>query len=181
LLDDHGSGGRSRDIFHFLSGNIANVAPVVGFIKKSTSQCTENARDTAGRAFFSFSLAPRIPRAYKETVSSLSSGGSHESTGLRSASKLSTPLLRCESRTNRLKPNSLVKRRSKRKKRALIEGSLCFCRLHSNLDAVSPRFEVDPSYSSYALSGALLLRRLMRGVLVFPAMLLRVVAPVVML
>jgi hypothetical protein len=49
-------------------------------------------------------------------VSSSSSGGLHESTGLRSARQLSTPLLRCESRTNRLKANPLVKRRSKRKR-----------------------------------------------------------------
>ncbi len=87
-----------------------------GSFWKSTSQSAENARDTRGFVFFFFSLAPRIPRAYKEIVSSWSSGGLHESTGLRSTSKLNTPLLRCESRTNRLKANPLAKRRSKRKK-----------------------------------------------------------------
>jgi len=95
--------------------------------EKSTSQSTENARDTPGCGLLFFSLAPRISRAYKQFVSSWSSGGLHESTGLRSARQLSTPLLRCESRTNRLKANPLAKRRSKRKKRALNEGPLCFC------------------------------------------------------
>src|SRR5260221_12011407 len=71
-----------------------------------------------------FSLAPRNSRAYNETMSSWSSGGLHESTGLRSARQLNTPLLRCESRTNRLNANPLVKRHSKRKKRALMEGPL---------------------------------------------------------
>jgi len=79
-----------------------------------------------------------------------------------------------------LKSNSLVKRRSKRTKRALIEGSLCFRRLDFRLDAVSPRFEVYLSFSSHAQSGALLLRRLMRSVLVFPAMLFGMVVPVMM-
>jgi len=48
------------------------------------------------------------------------------------------------------------------------------------LDAVSPRFEVYLSFSSHAQSGALLLRRLMRSVLVFPAMLFGMVVPVMM-
>src|SRR5580700_4674786 len=95
-------------------------------VRKSTGQSAENARDTSGLVFMFFSLAPRVSRAYKHAVSSLSSGGLHESTGLRSARKLSTPLLRCDSRANRLKFNLLAKRCSKRKKRALMEGSLCF-------------------------------------------------------
>ena len=94
--------------------------------KKSTRQSAENERDIPDFIFQFFPLAPRITRAYKGIVSSWSSGGLHESTGLRSARKLSTPLLRCESRTNRLKPDPLVKRRSKRKKRALMEGPLTF-------------------------------------------------------
>src|SRR5258708_12544516 len=93
--------------------------------KKSTGQSAENAQDTCGCIFLLFSLAPRIPRAYKQIVSSERYGGLHESTGVRGARELSTPLLRCESRSNWLKSNLLAKRRSKRKKRALIEGPLC--------------------------------------------------------
>src|ERR1700719_1782301 len=92
--------------------------------KKSTSQSGENGRDTPGFVFFFFSLAPRISRAYKQFVSSLSSGGLHESTGLRSAGKLSTPLLGCESRATWLNLNLLAKRCRKRKKRAFREGPL---------------------------------------------------------
>ena len=113
-----------RDRFSMCDYSSARMSTEPNASKKSTSQCAENGRDTLGRVFIFFSLAPRNPRAYKKTVSSWSSGGLHESTGLRSARQLSTPLLRCESRTNRLKANPLVKRRSKRKKRALIEGPL---------------------------------------------------------
>ena len=89
-----------RDRFSMCDYSSARMSTEPNASKKSTSQCAENGRDTLGRVFIFFSLAPRNPRAYKKTVSSWSSGGLHESTGLRSARQLSTPLLRCESRPN---------------------------------------------------------------------------------
>ena len=163
----HGPGNQNKAVSH-------------ASFKKSTSQSAENARDAAGSAFFFFSLAPRISRAYKHFVSSSSSGGLHESTGLRSARKLSTPLLRCESRTNRLKSNSLVKRRSKREKRALDEGPLCFCRLQivgCGWAAPSALYLSIPQSNRIC---ARLLSWLMRGVLVFAATLFGMVVFVMM-
>jgi hypothetical protein len=47
--------------------------------------------------FAIFSLAMNFFEEYKVTVSSKSSGGEHDSTGLRAKQKLITPLLRCAS------------------------------------------------------------------------------------
>jgi hypothetical protein len=64
-------------------------------------------------------LAPVIPGAYKKAVSSKSSGKRmDDSTGLRSKTKLNTPLSRCESRPNGPAESvPLYTRPSKRKKR----------------------------------------------------------------
>ena len=50
-----------------------------------------------GANFFNSSLAANETREYKQAVSSQSSGGEHESTGLRAKQKLNTPLSRCAS------------------------------------------------------------------------------------
>jgi hypothetical protein len=67
-----------------------------------------------------------------------------------------------------------------KKKESPHRGLSFFRGLDFSLDAVSPRSEVYLSFSSHAQSGALLLRRLMRSVLVFPAMLFGMVVPVMM-
>jgi len=134
--------------------------------------------------FFFFSLAPRIPRAYKEIVSSWSSGGLHESTGLRSTSKLSTPLLRCESRANWLKVNLLAKRRRKEKRGPSSRALFVFTNSRINLDPGLVQFTVGLSFSPLSTgqqAEALLRCRLMRGVLVFPAVFLRMMAFMMML
>jgi hypothetical protein len=48
-------------------------------------------------SFTIFSLAIYFLQAYKAAVSSKSSGGEHDSTGLGAKQKLNTPLLRCAS------------------------------------------------------------------------------------
>lgn len=155
---------------------------------KSTTQSPENKRHNFTLIFLFFSLVPCVPRAYKQVVSSSSSGGLHESTGLRSARKLITPLSRCVSRTNRLLFGRLVKRRSKRKRgpssRALsvsCDGFLCesfsygcFFRegttsiVSSNgkeFSGISPRGH----YGSACVSAKELRRRLMPGVMMLAA------------
>jgi hypothetical protein len=150
--------------------------------RKFTSQCAENARDTPDCVFMFFSLAPCNSRAYKETVSSWSSGGLHESTGLRSARQLNTPLLRCESRTNRLKANPLVKRRSKRKKEGPHGGPSSYLDssdfgLPAGLRQVSPYFYI----SKLWMVCLELSCRLMWGVLVFAVVFSGVMPPLMML